>query len=379
MRMTSFVTIRVPLAVWLVGAWFLISTYSGSAAGTGPLRICIAGLVHGHAGGFLEAALKRSDVKIVGIAEPDTAVSGEYMRRFRFGSDVMYRSAEEMLGKVRPDAVALFSSTFDHRPLVECCSRHGVHVMMEKPLAASLRDAQAIAKAAGEGHITVLVNYETSWYPDTRDVYRIVHQGGLGVIRKMVAHDGHRGPKEIGVGPEFLSWLTDPVLDGGGALMDFGCYGANLFTYVMDNQRPLAVTAVTQQLKPDIYPRVDDEATIILTYPHAQGIIQASWNWPAGRKDLEVYGATASVRTVGRDIIRLRNGDDPEVERTSPPIGTPEDDPISYLAAVVRGKIVPSGLSSLENNLVVNEILEAARRSAMTGRTIRFPLDPAER
>ena len=62
----------------------------------------------------------------------------------------------------------------------------------------------------------------------------------------MVAMDGHQGPQEIGVGPEFFEWLTDPVIDGGGALFDFGCYGANLMTWLMDNERPLAVTALTQ-------------------------------------------------------------------------------------------------------------------------------------
>ena len=112
-------------------------------------------------------------------------------------------------------------------------------------------------------------------------------------IRKMVAMDGHEGPKEINVGPEFFDWLTDPVRNGAGALFDFGCYGANLMTWLMDNQRPLTVTAMTQRIKPAIYPRVDDEATILVEYPKAQGIIQASWNWPFGRKDLEVYGATA--------------------------------------------------------------------------------------
>jgi predicted dehydrogenase len=258
--------------------------------------------------------------------------------------------------------------------VVEICSRHGANVMMEKPLAVSLGDARAIAKSAQEGHIDVFVNYETTWYRNTRDVYLRVHQNGVGEIRKMVAHDGHRGPKEIGVGAEFLSWLTDPVLNGGGALMDFGCYGANLFTYLMDNQPPITVTAITQHLKPEIYPRVDDEATIILTYPHAQGIIQASWNWPAGRKDLEVYCATASVSTVGKDLVRLRSGDEPEKEMASASLDSPEDDPLSYLIAVVRGRNRPSGLSSLENNLIVNEILEAASRSAATGRTIKLPL-----
>ena len=106
----------------------------------------------------------------------------------------------------------------------------------------------------------------------------------------MVAMDGHSGPKEINVQPEFLDWLTDPVQNGAGALFDFGCYGANLMTWLMDNQRPIAVTAVTQHFQPDVYPRVDDEATILVEYPKAQGIIQASWNWPFNRKDLEVYG-----------------------------------------------------------------------------------------
>ena len=111
-----------------------------------------------------------------------------------------------------------------------------------------------------------------------------------GEIRKMVAMDGHSGPKAINVQPEFLDWLSDPVRNGAGALFDFGCYGANLMTWMMDNQRPLAVTAVTQQFQPEVYPRVDDEATILLEYPKAQGIIQASWNWPFSRKDFEVYG-----------------------------------------------------------------------------------------
>ena len=344
-----------------------------------PLRVCVAGLVHGHAAGFMDNVLRRNDIKIVGIAEADTAVADEYRRRYHLEEVGIFGSLENMLEERKPEAVVVFSTTFDHRSVVELCGRHGVHVvMMEKPLAVNFEDAQAIAKAAKENNITILVNYETTWYRNTKDVYRIVHQNGLGEIRKMVAHDGHRGPKEIGVGPEFLSWLTDPVLDGGGALMDFGCYGANLFTYLMDNQRPLTVTAITQQLKPKIYPRVDDEATIILTYPHAQGIIQASWNWPAGRKDLEIYGSTASVHTVGRDLVRLQVGDEPEKEISSAQLDSPDDDPLSYLIAVVCGRLRTSGLSSLDNNLIVNEILEAARLSAEAGRTIRLPLNAGD-
>ena len=374
MSITSGMNFLMLRAVWCIAGFCMILTYTGSSAQIQPMRVCVVGLVHGHVGGFMDAALHRNDITIVGIAEADTAVAGEYKRRYHLDEGKFFGSMEKMLEDRRPEAVVVFSTTFDHRSVVEVCARHGVHVMMEKPLAVSFEDAQAIAKAAKENNVIVLVNYETTWYRNTKDVYRITHQNGLGEIRKMVAHDGHRGPKEIGVGPEFLSWLTNPVLNGGGALMDFGCYGANLFTYLMDNERPLTVTAITQQLKPQVYPRVDDEATIVLTYPHAQGIIQASWNWPAGRKDLEIYGAVASVRTVGRDLVRLRVGDEPEKEVSSAALDTPDDDPLSYLIAAVHLKLHPSGPSSLENNVIVNEILEAARQSAATGKTIRLPL-----
>ncbi len=358
--------------VCLAGLVLLLSFNPGWAESP-PLRLGIVGLVHGHVDGFLRAAGSRKDFEIVGIVERDSALVSRYRARYHLDQVPVFRSLDALLGEKRPEAVAAFTNTFDHRSVVVSCARFGIPVMMEKPLAVSYEDAKAIAKAAREGNIAVLVNYETTWYPNTLHIYRQVHQPGWGKIRKLVALDGHRGPKEIQVGPEFLSWLTDPRLNGGGALMDFGCYGTDLFTWLMDNQRPTTVTAVTQQIKPDIYPRVDDEATIVVTYLHAQGIIQASWNWPSNRKDLEVYGTTASIVSIGRDRARLRTGDNPEEEMASPPLASPEDDPITYLKAVVRGECKPSGLSSLETNLIATEILDAARRSAATGRTVRLP------
>ena len=162
------------------------------------------------------------------------------------------------------------------------------------------------------------------------------------------------------------------MLDGAGALFDFGCYGADLMTWLMDGQRPLSVTAVTQQIKPDIYPKVDDEATIVLTYPRAQGIIQASWNWPFDRKDLEVYGQTGLARTIGADKIRVRLNGKEEEEIAARPLDPRYDDQLSYLTAVVRGEVKPSGPSSLAVNVVVMEILDAARRSAASGETVRL-------
>jgi predicted dehydrogenase len=340
-----------------------------------PLRVGIVGLVHGHVDGFLDRNRNRPEIEIVGIAEPDPHLLSQAAARWSFSRALLFTDLEDMIARAHPQAVLVYTNTYDHRRVVETCARHGVHVMMEKPLAVSFDDALAIERAAHEGKIHVLVNYETSWYASNHAAYDLVHEGALGEIRKVVVHDGHRGPKEIGVEPEFLAWLTDPRLNGGGALFDFGCYGADLMTWLMVGQRPQTVTAVTQQIKPQIYPRVDDEATIILTYPKAQAIVQASWNWPFSRKDMEVYGETGYVITVQRDDIRVRRGEENsrEEQLKAKPVPAPYNDSLPYLRAVIVDGVKPDGLSSLETNVTVTEILDAARRSAESGTTIRLP------
>jgi glucose-fructose oxidoreductase len=340
-----------------------------------PLRVAIVGLVHGHVHGFLDQSRHSPEIEIVGIAEPDPRLLSQAAARYGFDHSRLFSDLDDMIAKAHPQAVLVYTNTYDHRGVVEICARHGVPVMMEKPLAVSLDDAVAIEKAAHAAKIHVLVNYETSWYRSNHAAYELLREGALGEVRKVVVHDGHSGPKEIGVEPEFLAWLTDPKLNGGGALFDFGCYGADLMTWLMDGKRPEAVTAVTQQIKPEIYSRVDDEATIILTYPKAEAIVQASWNWPFDRKDMEVYGQTGYVITVKRDNIRVRrHGDDSrEKQRAAEPVPAPYDNSLSYLRAVILDGAKEDRLSSLETNVTVTEILDAARRSAATGKTIRLP------
>src|SRR5258706_8511490 len=374
MRSRALVRLRQSRSMALLLPLLLMAVAPAHAADEPrPLRIALVGLVHAHGGGFLARVKDRTDVQLVTLADSGTALLEQYRQRYGVAPERAHSSLEGMLDSVRPEAVAVFTSTYDHPKVVEACAARGIHVMMEKPLAVSMEHGRRMAEAAARGRIQVLVNYETTWYPSNRAVYRAVREGALGPVRKMVAHDGHRGPKEIGVQPEFRAWLADPVLNGGGALTDFGCYGANLFTWLMGEVRPVSVMAVTQTLKPAVYPRVDDEATIVVTWPEAVGIIQASWNWPFDRKDLEVYGRTGQALTVQREAVRFRLEGKANEEVRSPILTAPEDDPVRYLVAVARGEIRPSGLSSLANNLIVTEILDAARESARTGRLVTLP------
>jgi predicted dehydrogenase len=353
---------------------FLLAPFAGFAQSSDipPLRLAIAGLAHGHVSGFLNNATKRKEVRIVGIFDPDASLGAGYTKRYGLASDLFYTDLNKMLDSVKPEAVATFTSTYDHAMVVEACANRHIPVMMEKPLAVDVAQARAIQQAATRTGTPVFVNYETTWYRSHGEIWKLIkEQKAAGEIRKMVAMDGHQGPKEINVQPEFLVWLTDPVKNGAGAMFDFGCYGANLMTWLMDNQRPLKVTALAQTNKPQIYAKVDDEATILVEYPKAQGIIQASWNWPFSRKDFEVYGEKGYAIATGGNNLRVHLSSQRAEETVTPGELVPDErDSISYLTAVARGKFKPAGLNSLENNVIVVEILSAARESVLTGKTV---------
>jgi predicted dehydrogenase len=355
----------------------LMSAACAHSAEAPPVRLAIYGLVHDHVGGMLPSLVGRTDVQLVGIVEPNKKLAAIYAEKYHLEPKLFFTTLDALRATTQVQAVATFTSTFDHRRVVEMCAPLGIDVMMEKPFALNMDDARAMAAAAKKGGIQVVVNYETTWYASNKTAYDLVHgPGGIGAIRKIVVRDGHKGPALIGCSPYFLAWLTDPVLNGGGAIMDFGCYGADLVTWLMDGKRPTSVSAVTQTLQPDLYPKVDDDATIVVNYPGAQAIIEPSWDWPYGRKDMDIYGQAGALRLPDKSSVFLRMGDGPETPVPAPALTAPNSDPLSYLVAVVRGEIRPSGLSSVETNLVATEILDAARESARTG--MRVYLEPVK-
>ena len=359
---------------WGVCIILFISPYASmSQLNAPPLKIGIAGLTHSHVNGLLGRA-GRGDIEIVGIAEPDHSLAQRYAKQYGYAMDLVFPSLEEMLNATEPEAVFAFNSIYEHLEVVEVCAPRGIHVMVEKPLAVNLEHAKAMQRLARQYNIHLLTNYETTWYGTHHEAYRmILEHNAIGDLRKLIVYDGHPGPKEIGVNEEFLEWLTDPKWNGGGAITDFGCYGANLITWLMQGQKPLSVVAVTQTFKPETYAKVDDEATIILKYPEAQGIVQASWNWPIHRKDMHIYGTKGYIYCDNREDMRVRlgQGSEEEKKRVSAP-GAPNDDPFAYFAALILGEVQPTpfDLSSLENNMIVMEILDAAIKSAKQGKAI---------
>lgn len=342
-----------------------------------PLRIGVIGLTHTHVHWILGRPAD-DKVVIVGIVEPNRELAKRYTQQHGLSMDLVFSSMDELLQKTTPDAVTAFGTIQEHLQVVEKMAPLGIHVMVEKPLAINLDHARKMAALAKKHQIHLLTNYETTWYPTVHTSQQLLQADSIGSLRQLIIRDGHKGPVKIGVNREFLEWLTDPVNNGGGAMMDFGCYGANLATWMMKGERPISVVAVTQQLQSENNPKVEDEATIILTYRKAKATIQASWNWPIGRKDLEVYGERGVIYADNRNDLRVRisEGYDGyrEVKQNLAELPAPYNDPFTYFAAVIHKEITLSkfDLSTLENNMIVMEILEAARLSARKQKAIKI-------
>ena len=373
--MISSVPSRFLFAASLLVAGF--SSVDAQAQTAAPVRVAIVGLVHGHVQGFLHNLASHPEIALVGISDPDAALRQKYITKTHLSGDMFFATEAEMLKKTHPQAILVYTSIAGHRAAIEEAAPLHIAAMVEKPLATTVEDALAIQALSEKYNVPVLTNYETTWYNSNTAAVKMLEEGKIGDLRKLVVHDGHEGPKEIHVDPEFFNWLTDPKENGAGAMFDFGCYGVDLATWIMHGELPTTVTAVALQLKPQIYPKVDDDSTIVLTYPHAQAILQGSWNWPFARKDMEVYGATGYVDTLYEDAapgakLRMRlPGEKAEHVETAPALTAPQNDSLNYLAAVLRGSLKPQhDLTSLDTNVAVVRILDAARRSAQTGKTI---------
>ncbi|KPM47631.1 Gfo/Idh/MocA family protein [Jiulongibacter sediminis] len=355
--------------------FFYVLFFTTVSGQNSPLRLGVISLTHTHVHGVFNSE-KREDFEIVGIVEPDKELAQRYADQYGFSLSKVYNTMDEMIEAHQPEAVSAFGTIYEHLSVVETCAPRGIHVMVEKPLAVSLEHAKKMEALAQKHKIHLITNYETTWYPTNHKANELLKEGAIGELRKVVVRDGHKGPVRINISHEFLDWLIDPVQNGGGAITDFGCYGANLLTWMMDGEKPISVTAVTQQLQPENNPQVDDDATILLTYKNANAVIQPSWDWPIGRKDMEIYGTDGAIYADNGHQLRVRQStgydsyEEEQMVLNERPY--PYDDAFSLLAAVVRGTIElePTALSALENNMTVMEILDAARKSAKKGRTI---------
>src|SRR5258708_16998963 len=364
---------RIIFVVFVVLALLGAANVSAAqnAGGAAKTRLAVVGLDHDHVGSLRKAVAGEPSGELVAIAEPDAAlVSGaqkEVPSSVKFYADYV-----EMLDQAKPEAVIVATSNDRHLEILRQCAKRHIHYSAEKPMATSVADAREMERLAREANIKLMVNYWNAWVAPSHDLFHRVRAGEVGPIQRLVVQHRHGGSKEIGVSQQFANWLYDPVKNGGGAIMDFGCYGAEFSVWLKG--RPSRVYATTRKLKTDQNNKVDDDATIVLEYPDTTAILEASWDWPYTKDQVEVFGPKGSLLARHSSLqYRSASAHGPNVapdgESVTPdPLPKEASNPIAYFVDCIRNNKPIEDPVSARLNVQVMEILDAARESARTGK-----------
>ena len=348
-----------------------VSRPASQTSTSAKVRLAIVGLNHDHVWGILKDIAAEKNSELVAIAETDQALVSRAKGRVP-PSVKFYDDFAKMLDEVKPDAVIATTANDRHLEILRECARRHIHFSTEKPMAINSDDAREMARLAKAAAIKLMVNYWNAWAPPTPALVEHVRAGEVGPIQKIVVEYGHAGPKEIGVSTQFADWLYDPQKNGGGAIVDFGCYGAEWAIWLKG--MPTRVFATAKKMKVSQHNRVDDDATIILDYPDGTAILEASWDWPYGMDRAKVFGPNGSLLATGSQLLfRAAKDKSAEVGLEGKPLQVaalpPEkSNPVSYFVDCIRLNKAIEDPVSAELNVQVLEILDAARRSLESGR-----------
>src|SRR5882672_1428437 len=291
--------------VALLGMAGNIVEAQGSAAGT-KTRLAVVGLDHDHVWSLLKDIANEPSAELVAIAETDPALVSRAQKTVP-ASVKFYGDYVAMLDEAKPEAVIVATSNDRHLEILRQCAKRHIHYSVEKPMATNAADAREMEELANQAGIKLMVNYWNAWVAPSHELFHRVRDGQVGSAQKIIVQYGHAGPKEIGVSEYFANWLYDPVKNGGGAIMDFGCYGAEWALWLKG--RPRSVQAIAQKLKVSQHNQVDDDATILLEYPDATVIVEASWDWPHSMGQVQVFGPKGSLLAT-RNTLFYRSSED---------------------------------------------------------------------
>ena len=339
-------------------------------------RLAIVGLDHDHVWGLLKIIANEPDAELVAIADPHAELV-EKAKATAPASVKFFSDYQQMLDEVKPEAVIVTTANNRHLEILKACARYKIHFFTEKPMAASGVDAREMERLARAAGIKLMVNYGNAWAEATQEAVRRIQAGEIGNVQKIIVQFGHRGPKEIGTSKYFSDWLYDPAKNGAGALMYFGCYGADWATVLKG--RPKRVYATSLKLKTEQHNAVEDDATVILEYPDATAILMPSWDWSYGKGQAEIFGSKGSFLARGDGLLFQPAQDETSAQNPAgkpvetQPVPPEKRNGVAYFLYCIRNDKPIEGPVSAEINVGVNEIIDAAKESIRTGQAVAMP------
>jgi predicted dehydrogenase len=344
------------------------------------LRVGVLGASHDHLWRNLRELAAGELGRLVAVAEPDLALREKLAAEC--GGVELHERYDELLERRDLDAVLVFADNLTSAQLGRRSLERGLPTLIEKPMAASLADAEALLAAAQAAQQPLMINWPMAWRPAIRYGLDLAREGAVGEIVQVSHRGGHAGPREFGCSPQFCDWLYDPHRNGGGALVDYCGYGAMLCRVLLG--RPRAISAMAAHLrKPGL--AAEDNALVALRYERALGLLEASWTQignPLGVA-FTVYGdagtlvvrqpkATREGQAVGEGQVELVTALSHEL-LDPPPLPPELANGTTYFLSRLRVGAPIVGPCSAEVGRDVQEIIEAALRSSSEGRQVELP------
>ncbi len=333
------------------------------------VRVGVISLEHVHAPGLIRAFQQNPRAEVVALAHEDFEEAQRAAEQLQVPR--VYFSAETMLDKEPLDAVLCCAANAKHADVVEMVVAKGLPVLVEKPMSASVADARRMLHAVQKANTLLMVNYPSTWNPALHTVKRLLDEGAIGQPVYFRWRAGHRGPL-AGLPPEqqAKSWWHQRLL-GGGALLDFCCYGANIALWWF-GQMPLSVTGFADRLaKP--FGDAEDNAVLLARFPSAFAVLEASWSQggsiPSGPFVVGTEGALTVAHREGQPTVLLMRDGKEELIAPDPLPAHFQNGIAHFLSALLDGTPLHETVSPAFN-VQVQAILEAGLRAAQTGTAV---------
>lgn len=335
------------------------------------LKLAVVGLVHDHVWDELQNWVDTGRVEIVAAADLNDALRERVVKEFHV--DNSHKTAGELFDQCDVDVVQICTSNAEGVEVVEQAAARGIHAVVEKPLAATLAGARRMVSAAETAGTMLFVNWPFRWQPNVPAAWRLIQDGIIGHVFNARIRMAHKGPREFGCSNEFCGWLYDASQNGGGAIVDYCCYGAVALRHLFG--MPDEVQAVAgRYTKTDI--AVDDNAAITLIYEKRKTTAEASWSQIPSYHDSIFHGTKGTLWTSeGKIFVATEENEQREI--SVEPL--PEDEqtgPALFLKCLEQG-IAPPDVCAADVCRDAQEILQAGIESNATGRRLSIPLSEA--
>ncbi|MBI5383000.1 MAG: Gfo/Idh/MocA family oxidoreductase [Opitutae bacterium] len=340
---------------------------------------------HMHMGDLLRQVHNHPHAEIVGICDEQPARMHSAVENFQLPPERVFTDYRACMEKTQPDLVLLCPATAEHALWTKRVAPYGTHILVEKPFAATLAQADAMIAAVAATKRQLVINWPLRWMPSHITAKRLIDEGKVGDVIEVHYYDGNRGPcwhvaDKIETTPtptqKRRSWFYKKAR-GGGSMLDYLGYGTTLGTWFMNGRKPIEVTAVVD------HPQgleVDEHSITVVRYARGLSKFETRWGtfsdpWkhqPQPKCGFTIVGTRGTIASYDYEpTIRLQTHTHPDgIVMPADTIVAPFHNPIHYvLHSLEHGRKVDGPLSPRIAR-IGQQIVDSAMRSAKLRKTV---------